>query len=174
MIVTYGEFGVEDVLAWANQARNCNRYFTIDAGIRTFIIKNSQQYRLFNITRTCVDCGIEGTRFFLQARIVPYNQTFGIQWYDDQKRISYPKPIYRAYFALYGERYGHLVMLTKDHIRPQCRHGLNQMSNYQVMCQNCNRKKGTKIIDLRGEEYEPIKTSYCRIAVDGGRTTLQT
>lgn len=36
-------------------------------------------------------------------------------------------------------------IMTKDHIFPVACGGKNTFSNYQLMCQKCNRKKGSKI-----------------------------
>jgi 5-methylcytosine-specific restriction endonuclease McrA len=39
--------------------------------------------------------------------------------------------------------------LVLDHIRPVSRRGLNAISNRQVLCGQCNRKKGAKSTDYR-------------------------
>ena len=44
---------------------------------------------------------------------------------------------------LYGiDAEGKEVLLTKDHIYPRSKGGVNEMHNFQTMCINCNEKKG--------------------------------
>lgn len=43
---------------------------------------------------------------------------------------------------MYGiDEQGQEVMLTKDHIYPKSKGGLNNIKNYQVLCSRCNSKK---------------------------------
>lgn len=36
------------------------------------------------------------------------------------------------------------TLMTKDHIKPKSRGGVNNLSNLQTMCTRCNQKKGDK------------------------------
>lgn len=46
------------------------------------------------------------------------------------------------HFNVYGlDKYGNEVQMTKDHIYPLSKGGLNNIKNYQVLCENCNSKK---------------------------------
>jgi len=38
------------------------------------------------------------------------------------------------------------ILFTKDHITPKSLGGLNELDNYQVMCEPCNSKKANKYI----------------------------
>lgn len=42
--------------------------------------------------------------------------------------------------------------VTRDHIVPLCRGGLNHPANLQPLCKDCNRRKGSAIVDWRSPE----------------------
>ena len=42
---------------------------------------------------------------------------------------------------VYAEKNGQPILLTKDHIYPKSKGGLNNIKNYQVLCEECNNKK---------------------------------
>ena len=42
---------------------------------------------------------------------------------------------------VYAEKNGQAVLLTKDHIYPKSKGGLNNIKNYQVLCEKCNTIK---------------------------------
>lgn len=47
------------------------------------------------------------------------------------------------HFNLYAvDKHGNEVLMTKDHIIPKSRGGKNHISNYQVLCTDCNNAKG--------------------------------
>jgi len=74
----------------------------------------------------CVRCDLVGTYFALERS---FGQKYG-KWH----------------FNLYGRnKHGHEKMMTKDHIIPRSKGGKNKLSNYQPMCETCNRKKADKI-----------------------------
>lgn len=43
---------------------------------------------------------------------------------------------------VYAEKDGQPILLTKDHIYPKSKGGLNNIKNYQVLCEECNNMKG--------------------------------
>lgn len=42
---------------------------------------------------------------------------------------------------VYAKKDGQVVLLTKDHIYPRSKGGLDNIKNYQVLCEECNKKK---------------------------------
>jgi len=86
----------------------------------------SQRYQLFASKGvTCVECGLAGA-------------FFGLEKSKFQEGDRY-------HFNLYGIRNGEEVLITKDHIMPKSKGGKNHLSNYQVMCFECNVEKADTI-----------------------------
>lgn len=85
---------------------------------------NSERYKNFSKNGyVCKHCGIEGTYATLERGITMKNEE-------------------RMHFNIYGlDEYGNEIMLTKDHRYPKCRGGLDDINNYQVLCEKCNTAK---------------------------------
>jgi len=72
----------------------------------------------------CATCGIEGIYF--------YKERGGIR--DKIFHVN-----------LYGVNdEGEEVLMTKDHIKPKSKGGMDHIDNMQTMCYICNSKKGNK------------------------------
>ncbi len=86
---------------------------------------NSQRYQTF-FTKgiKCVCCGIEG-KYFAKEK------------WDDQ-------PSYHLNLYALDDK-GNEVLMTKDHIIPKSKGGIDDISNYQTMCEPCNMAKGSKM-----------------------------
>ena len=106
---------VNDVMFYKNK-----RYSYVD--IRGDIINgNSQRFQTF-FTKglKCACCGIEG-KYFAKEK--------------DPNAARYHLNLYAVNEA------GEEVLMTKDHIIPWSKGGKDDVSNYQTMCEKCNKNK---------------------------------
>ena len=77
----------------------------------------------------CVGCGLRGV-FFAKEKHIEHADNLQVCW-----RLN-----------LYGfDQEGKEVLMTRDHIIPKSLGGVQHASNFQVMCFNCNAKKGNKV-----------------------------
>lgn len=86
---------------------------------------NSQRYQTF-FTKgcKCVVCGIEGKYFAKEKHLNSKRYHLNLYAIDDN---------------------GDEVLMTKDHIIPRSKGGIDDISNYQTMCEPCNKAKGNKL-----------------------------
>lgn len=86
---------------------------------------NSQRYQIF-FTKgcKCVVCGIEGKYFAKEKHLKDKKYHLNLYAVNDN---------------------GEEVLMTKDHIIPRSKGGIDDISNYQTMCKLCNEAKGNKI-----------------------------
>ena len=118
-----GKFKPEEVLPFAG---NGAKVFRGSDGKEYTVYMNSVRYHLFNRSRRCVCCGLQGTTMVLE-----YNGN-----------------LHRPHFNLYGQLDGIWVLFTKDHVRPKSKGGSNSFGNMQVMCTFCNSKKKNKEVTI--------------------------
>lgn len=102
---------------------------------RTFQVKvSSQRLVLFKQNPSCVCCGIKGSIILLQR--------------NTNNEIPH--------FNFYAVVNNKLVLMTKDHILPKSKNGLNSFNNLQTMCKDCNVLKGNypitnkQLLEIRG------------------------
>lgn len=88
---------------------------------------NSQRYQTF-FTKgcKCVVCGIEGKYFAKERHLQDKTYHLNLYAVDDN---------------------GDEILMTKDHIIPRSKGGIDDISNYQTMCRLCNEAKGNKLED---------------------------
>lgn len=88
---------------------------------------NSQRYQTF-FTKgcKCVVCGIEGKYFAKERHLQDKTYHLNLYAVDDN---------------------GDEILMTKDHIIPRSKGGIDDISNYQTMCKLCNEAKGNKLED---------------------------
>lgn len=86
---------------------------------------NSQRYQTF-FTKgcKCVKCGIEGKYFAKEKHLK--DRSFHLNLYAIDEN-------------------GEEVLMTKDHIIPKSKGGANDISNYQTMCERCNKAKWNRL-----------------------------
>lgn len=89
--------------------------------------RTSQRLALFRKNHICVDCGIEGNLFVLESHHKGQTPHMNLYSVDAD---------------------GKMVLMTKDHILPRSKGGLNVMENYQTMCQICNAIKGDSMEEV--------------------------
>lgn len=73
----------------------------------------------------CVVCGLKGLYFAVERH--SNTHTYHLNLYAIDKD-------------------GNEMLMTKDHIKPVCKGGKNYQGNYQVMCVECNCKKGARYV----------------------------
>jgi 5-methylcytosine-specific restriction endonuclease McrA len=87
----------------------------------------SDRYAVFSSKGCdCVQCGIKGVYFAIE-------RTRG-------SKEGYHLNLYAVNSS------GESILMTKDHIIPKSKGGLNRLDNYQPMCRICNSEKGSSII----------------------------
>lgn len=83
----------------------------------------SQRYAVFKKSSACCECGAQGEYFAAE-------------------RSMKEGPYHLNLYAIRPD--GSELLMTKDHIVPKCKGGLDIVDNYQTMCIDCNSKKGGK------------------------------
>lgn len=88
---------------------------------------NSQRYQTFFMKGCkCAVCGIEGKYFAKERHLQDKTYHLNLYAVDDN---------------------GDEILMTKDHIIPRSKGGIDDISNYQTMCKLCNEAKGNKLED---------------------------
>lgn len=100
----------------------------------------SDRYKLFKTKGVkCCECGIEG-KYFAKERMHTC-KTY--------------------HFNLYAiDKNGNEMLMTKDHIIPKSLGGKDAMDNYQVMCYECNYKKGNGL--TTAVNVEKVQSRYIK------------
>lgn len=123
-LITFEVFDLEEGLRLINQQNN-QPYIYNEYSVKT----NSNRLRLFirALKRAgsvkCCKCGISANAVTLDKYIDQGSPHFNVVRLKGDKR----------------------VLFTQDHIVPRSRGGLDSLGNLQVMCQDCNSRKGNKV-----------------------------
>jgi len=139
-----GIFNREDVFNFLYQKREFNG---------DWIRLVSQRYFLFRQNYFCVRCGLEGLYFAKErsAKMVKIPTENGHRHTTEYRAMNTEQSSWHLnMYALKLLPDGGLqeVLMTKDHIIPRAKGGLDIMSNYQTMCSICNGHKADKLIDI--------------------------
>jgi hypothetical protein len=128
-------YSVDEIMSYIT-TDDSKRDFEVD-GKKYSVRMNSDRYFVFQQSRVCVSCGLEGTKMMLDINPGDNN----------------------PHFNLYGEEEGRLILMTKDHILAKSKGGLDELSNYQTMCSICNNLKGAYNLTLDG--CRQLRNLYC-------------
>jgi hypothetical protein len=138
---TLAEFNYNEILKLVGEKERVN--ISIKSGDFSVNL-NTHRLLLFKKSRTCCCCGIEGTVIRME-------------------RIKNETP----HFNLYAIRNNKLVLMTKDHIIPRSKGGLDCMNNYQTMCIICNNIK--KNHNLNNKQIQSLNEEYYK-EIESGKT----
>jgi len=124
-----GQYRIDEVLPYILPDRyhrkGGDNFFRIYDGKK--VRMTSPRYHCFAASLKCCACGLEGLFFALERNLT------SVLWH----------------FNLYGyNSLGEEILLTKDHIRPRSRGGVDHQSNYRTMCLPCNQVKGNTLPGL--------------------------
>lgn len=90
---------------------------------------NSQRYQTFFYRGcTCCKCGLKAS-YFAKERNYGSNGRYHLNLYGINEK-------------------GEEVLFTKDHIYPHSKGGINDITNYQTMCEKCNNNKSNNTNNL--------------------------
>lgn len=95
------------------------------------ILLTADRYYVLKKSASCCFCGITGS-FFAKEKHVKKD--------GSPTRNSRTNYYHLNMYAI--DKNGKEVLMTKDHIIPKAKGGLNLLSNYQTACSKCNEKKG--------------------------------
>lgn len=123
-MITLAKFSIKDVLPFAGRAAPKRIYCVQD--IKYKIKMNSLRYQTFKKSLNCVYCGLTGDFFLLQC--LSLQET----------------PHFNLYHSNFDDE---LVLMTKDHIQPKSKGGLDHIDNLQTLCFNCNIEKSDRYIE---------------------------
>lgn len=130
-----GLYGLEEVLPFIGEETHDFDGDTIRMA--------SVRLQLFRLSVVCVRCKLEGF-YFAKERTI---------YYDRKSDRFWPLTTH-FHFNLYGHgKHGNEVMLTKDHILPRSRGGLDELHNLQTMCAPCNSRKKDRMPNETDEEF---------------------
>ena len=135
-----GEFSPEEVLPFAlpqpQPRETCMRREYVVNGETHKVRMCSSRYLVFQESRKCAACGLEGTKMLLER----------------------PPGSVTPHFNLYAEENGRLVLMTKDHVLPASKGGRNDLNNLQTYCAVCNTLKANFL--LTPEEVGRLRKVY--------------
>jgi len=132
--IKLGEFSVDDVFENITINPTKKEY---ECGGKKYVVKmNSDRYITFQKNRSCVACGLQITKVFLECHVADMT----------------------PHFNMYGQEDAKLILFTKDHIQAKAFGGIDDISNYQTMCATCNSLKAHS--NLSVESLRELRKLY--------------
>lgn len=136
-----GIFSTEDVFKELG-----NSWAVFDGDVMPVI---SLRYKVFARSCACVDCGIVGTYFAKERSAKRMRDKIVVQKINGERVVTVTPPEVRFkatsltwHFNLYAMHTdGREILMTKDHVLPKSKGGLDFLGNLQTMCQPCNGQK---------------------------------
>jgi len=116
------EDGLKYLNKWKSNITNRKVHNTREEINGVLVKTHSQRYVVFAENQICVSCGLKASYFAIEK--------------GREEDLAY-------HINMYGiDEYGDEILFTKDHIIPKSKGGKNHISNYQLMCLDCNGHKG--------------------------------
>ncbi len=109
-------------------------FYTLPNGYK--VRSKSLRYHTFVRSLSCVECGLKGCFLALEKSL-----------YDDggDEQEKEGRGYHLNLYAL--NELGQEVLMTKDHIYPRSKGGIDHISNLQTMCVKCNERKADKVYE---------------------------
>lgn len=102
------------------------------------VLKQDDKYRVFFHQPVCQCCGKKALGWKLAI--------------SNEKKVL-KRDIWRLVLVTKNSK-GNLIQMEVDHIIPKSRGGVNKFENYQTLCAECNRRKGSMRDEKFKEKYK--------------------
>lgn len=141
----FGEYTLDEVLPFyvpdvaPFKRGDTQKEFKDTQGKSHSIHMTSLRYATFQQSNKCACCGVEGNVMRLERH----------------KGHATPG---RPHFNMYVKQDGKYTLMTKDHIVPKSKGGLDELGNLQTMCCICNTLKSSH--DVTMDELRVLKKEY--------------
>jgi len=130
-LIHLASFELDEVLPFATIEESKKEYFVNNQSYQ--VRMNSDRYFVFLNSKSCVSCGLEGSKMIL----------------DKNSTDTSP------HFNMYAEENGRLILMTKDHILAKSKGGKDEITNYATCCIICNNLKAN--YDLTYDQVNELR-----------------
>jgi 5-methylcytosine-specific restriction endonuclease McrA len=151
-MITLSRYSVDEILPLIGHGKN---KITLKTHHGTFKVKtNSDRLECFKRSQKCVTCRHNGSIFLLQSNIISSSRSKPRCFIKDCMLCSLPQfyknsriegQLDTPHLNMFSisKSGASLILMTRDHIIPRSKGGLDKIENLQTMCQFCNRDKGS-------------------------------
>lgn len=123
---------VQELLDSITQCKD--EFYVLPNGYK--VRSKSLRYHTFANSLSCVECGLKGCFLALEKAL---NDDGGDE--QEQEGRGYHLNLYAL------NELGQEILMTRDHIYPRSKGGVDHISNLQTMCVKCNGRKADKIYE---------------------------